>query len=137
MDQKKLGDNPYEESNLPPINRRENKYVTFSVNASKDFRMSLVKKSVNRLRDAVPDTLKIKEILLDNITHASPVELYPKLYSLTPEVWSIYRRFRKDWMIAQIYSEIKTSEKLSLNVESDGRIYDGNTQVSLPEPSSM
>ncbi|CAI2365505.1 unnamed protein product [Moneuplotes crassus] len=134
MGQNNPGNNPYEQSNLPPINRRENKYVTFSVNASKDFRMSLVKKSVNRLKEKAPDTLKIKEVLSDNLAHSSPIELYSTLYSLSPEVWSIYRRFRKDCIIATIHSKFKPEQKLSLNVESDGRVYDGNTQISIPDP---
>jgi len=45
--------------NLPPIHKN-NKYVTFSVSASKDFKMSLVKKSVNRENEIAVDTNAIK-----------------------------------------------------------------------------
>mmetsp|Transcript_14119 Transcript_14119/g.12466 ORF Transcript_14119/g.12466 Transcript_14119/m.12466 type:complete len:106 (-) Transcript_14119:397-714(-) len=80
--------------NLPPINQN-NKYVTFSVSASKDFKMSLIKKSVNREAEFTVDTERIRELLNLHLANSAPIDLYTSLIECTPEPWKIYTNFRK------------------------------------------
>ena len=65
---------------LPPINQHVNKHLTFSVSASKDLKMSLVKKAIDKSNDHAVDTINIKKLLEENIDDMSPIDLYSSLY---------------------------------------------------------